>query len=120
MKGSLRNAIYGYVDNVKNPAGLMNGWLLNRVGWDADLRKVEGLRKCFLRRLYREGAPAAEECFARYRREAIRKRPPGTKPPKMLTGAEAKEIFGRYLDKITNPIAKVHFGILMNKAVGGK
>ena len=36
----------------------------------------------------------------------------------MLTGEEAREVFGRYLDKIGNPIARKHYVLLMNQAVG--
>lgn len=102
---------------IEKPTAIMNGWLFSRIGWDADITKVEGLRKYYLRRLYREGAPAAEEYYARYRREAIRRRPPNSKAPKMLVGEEAREVFGKYLDKITNPISKRHYEILMNIAV---
>jgi hypothetical protein len=35
----------------------------------------------------------------------------------MLVGEEAREVFGKYLDKITNPISKRHYEILMNIAV---
>jgi len=109
-----------YISNTNAPAGMFNGWLFNKVGWDADITKVEGLRKYYLRRLYREGAPAAEDYYARFRRARIRSRGPKDPAPKMLTGDEAKEVFGRYLDKITNPIAKKHYEILMKKAIDGK
>ena len=104
-----------WVNDYKKPTAMMNGWLFSRIGWSADIDKVEGLRKWFLRRVYREGAPAAEEYYARYRRRAFRGAPRGEK---MLVGEEAREVFGKYLDKITNPIAKKHFEILMQQAIG--
>ena len=106
--------------DIQKQTAMMNGWLFSRVGWDADLRKVEGLRKYYLRRLYREGAPAAEEYYARYRCEAIRNRPTNSPMLNMLVGEEAKEVFGKYLDRITNPIAKKHYEILMATAINGK
>ena len=94
---------------------MMNGWLFSRIGWSADIDQVDRLRKWFLRRVYREGAPAAEEYYARYRRRAFRG---GPRDEKMLVGEEAREVFGRYLDKIGNPIAKKHYVLLMDQAVG--
>jgi hypothetical protein len=104
-----------WVNDYRKPSAMMNGWLFSRIGWSADIDKVESLRKWFLRRVYREGAPAAEEYYARYRRRAFRGAP---RSYKMLTGEEAREVFGRYLDKIGNPIARKHYVLLMNQAVG--
>ena len=107
-----------YVTDPKKPVAMMNGWLFGRVGWTAAVDDVEKLRKWYLRRVYREGAPAAEEYFARYRRKALRGAPRGSAAAKMLTGDEAREVFGRYMDKISNPIARAHYEILMKVAVG--
>lgn len=104
-----------WVNDYKKPTAMMNGWLFGRIGWTADINEVERIRKWFLRRVYREGAPAAEEYYARYRRRAFRGAP---RSYKMLTGEEAREVFGRYLDKIGNPIARKHYVLLMNQAVG--
>lgn len=103
------------VDNPKLPAKMMNGWLFSQVGWDADFRKVEGLRKYYLRRLYREGAPAAEAYFGCARKWSLNR-----KGPRGLSQDEAKKLFDRYLGKITNPIALEHYKILMKLAVEGK
>ena len=111
-------AEFAYVDNPRNPVGMMNGWLFNKVGWDADIRKVEELRKYFIRRLYREGAPAAEDYYARLRKLEIRSSPPGQPRPQATSADEAKEVFGKYLGKITNPIAREHYEILMDIATG--
>lgn len=106
-----------WVNDYKKPTAMMNGWLFSRIGWSADINQVEKLRKWFIRRVYREGAPAVEEYYARYRRKAFRGAP---RSYKMLTGDEAAEVFGKYLDKIKNPIAKVHFEQLMSQAIGRK
>lgn len=119
----MTGAEFATVGNVNKPAAMMNGWLFNKVGWDADYRKVEGLRKYYFRRLYREGAPAAEVYFGRPRKFLLNRPPPGTKNLKdirAVSNAEAKELFGRYLDKIKNPIALAHYKILMKKATGGQ
>ena len=104
-----------WVNNYLKPTAMINGWLFSRIGWSADINQAEKLRKWFIRRVYREGAPAVEEYYARYRRKAFRGAP---RSYKMLTGDEAAEVFGQYLDRIENPIAKVHFELLMSQAVG--
>ena len=104
-----------WVNNYLKPTAMINGWLFSRIGWSADSNQAEKLRKWFIRRVYREGAPAVEEYYARYRRKAFRGAP---RSYKMLTGDEAAEVFGQYLDRIENPIAKVHFELLMSQAVG--
>ena len=111
----MTGAEYASVNNPKKPVAMMNGWLFNQVGWDADLRKVEGLRKYYLRRLYREGAPAAEAYFGCARRWTLNR-----KGPRSLPKEEAKGLFDRYLGQIANPIALEHYKILMKRAVGGK
>ena len=111
----MTGAEYASVGNPKEPLAMMNGWLFNQVGWDADFRKVEGLRKYYLRRLYREGAPAAEAYFGCARKWTFNR-----KGPRGLSGSEAKKLFNSYLGKITNPIALEHYKILMKRAVEGK
>lgn len=106
-----------WVNEYTKPSAMMNGWLFSRIGWTADINQVEKLRKWFLRRVYREGAPAAEEYYARLRRKAFRGAPNSYK---MLAGEEARRVFGEYYDKISNPIAKVHFEFLMHQAIGRK
>jgi hypothetical protein len=119
----MTGAEYASIGNPKEPLAMMNAWLFNQVGWDADCRKVEKLRKYYLSRLYREGAPAAELYFAYPRRWAL------NRPERGATGCwvrsslpkdEAQKIFDRYLGKITNPTALEHYKILMKKAVGDK
>ena len=92
-----------YVTDPNWPTAMMNGWLFGRVGWTADIRDVEGLRKWYIRRVYR--------------RRAIRGPVKWRNGTRMLVGEEAREVFGRYLDAITNPIARWHYETLMKKAV---
>ena len=101
------------------PGAMLNAWLFNRVGWDADLRKVEQLRKFYLRRLYREGAPAAEAYFARRRCGATHRPMPGVPDDAPeYEGLAARKLFRPYRNKIANPMARRYFEILEKAAVG--
>ena len=104
----------GSIAKPENPIAMMNGWLFNQVGWDADYRKVEALRKYYLRRLYREGAPAVEAYLAPPRMHALNRR----ERPALLPKPEATAQFERYRDKIANPIARRHYQILMDIVTG--
>lgn len=112
---------FAYLNDINNPAGVMNGWLFPQVGWYADLAKTEQLRKWYLRRVYREGAPIVEKYFGGMRREAIHTHAPDETPWRNpLVGAAGRAEFEKYLPLIKNPIAKKHFEILMKKVAASK
>ncbi len=112
---------FAYLNDIGNPAGTMNGWLYPHVGWHADLAKTEQLRKYYLRRVYREGAPVAERYFGGIRRDALRTHaasdPRWVNP---LSGEKSRAEWEGALAMIANPIARRHFEILMKKAIGEK
>ena len=107
-----------HLANPKMPIGMMNAWLFNRVGWDADRAKVEQLRRFYLRRLFREGAPAMESYCAARRAYALHLVPPDRPPPEEVKGVRALKHFRPHLDRITHPVAKRFYAQAMDAAVG--
>ena len=107
-----------HLANPKMPIGMMNAWLFNRVGWDADRAKVEQLRRFYLRRLFREGAPAMESYCAARRAYALHLVPPDRPPPEEVKGVRALKHFRPHLDKITHPVAKRFYAQAMDAAIG--
>ena len=106
-----------YLDKV-DPVAAMFGWLYTQVAWHADLKEVSDLRKYFIRRVFREGAPAVEKYVLTTLRNTLRAKRPGEEDvPK---GDKAKALFEPYLDKITNPTAKMYYKLMMEKAIKGQ
>lgn len=112
---------FAYLNDINNPAGMMNGWLYPQTGWSADLAKLEQLRKWYIRRVYREGAPVVEKYFGGLRRNAIHTHAPDETPWKNpLVGGAGKAEFEKYLPLIKNPVAKRHFETLMKKVAASR
>ncbi len=109
-----------YLDNAKDPMAAMFGWLYTQVAWHADLKEVSDLRKYFIRRVFREGAPAVEKYVLSTLRNEIRpSKGKGLSAVEVPKGDKAKALFEPYLNKITNPTAKVYFEAMMKKAIQG-
>ena len=105
-----------YLDKA-DPVAAMFGWLYTQVAWHADLKEVSDLRRYFIRRVFREGAPAVEKYVLTTLRNTLRAKRPGEEDvPK---GEKAKALFAPYLDKITNPTAKLYYELMMKKAIQG-
>ena len=99
-----------------DPIQSMNAWLFSRVGWHADLKEVEKLRKFYIRRVFREGAPIVERYVMERLCTLLHPQRAGEAPRQWPMGDKE---FRAYLNKITNPIAKMHFQGFMGAAAKG-
>lgn len=116
LGGRLLGAEMAYVGSAKKPVAAMNGWLLTRASWNADVREVAKLRKYYIRRTFREGAPAVEAYVLSRLASTIKPRRTGAPRAKPVGKDGAKALFERYLGKISNPSAKFHYEALMREA----
>jgi len=92
-----------------NPRNVQEYWLYLRLCWDYD-QNCEQLRKYFIRRVYREGAPGVERVLGPHREAKLK----GVRPTKLPADEEVFRALGKYLPKIKNPIARANFARFMN------
>lgn len=108
------------VSNPKEPFAVMHGWLYSQVGWHADLKEVSALRKYYIRRVFREGAPIVERYVLERLRHRLRPYPSDKMPDVLRGGEKARALFEPYLKLIKNETARFYFQGAMGKAIAGK
>ncbi len=110
-----------YVSDPKKPLAAMHGWLFSQVGWHADVNEVSNLRKYYIRRVFREGAPIVERYVLERLRAQLRPYRAGEKVPDILRGGQmVHDMFAPYLKQIKNETARFHFQGVMGLAVMGR
>lgn len=117
MGGRILGAEMAYISSAKSPIAAMNGWLVTRASWNADVREVAKLRKYYIRRVFREGAPAVEAYVLSRLKSTLKPRRYDAPKAELLGPDGARDLFDRYLDKITNPSAKFHYEAVMVEAM---
>ncbi len=108
------------VSDPKEPFAVMHGWLFSQVGWHADLKEVSKLRKYYIRRVFREGAPVVERYVLERLRDRLRPYSREERPDILRGGEKVRAMFAPYLEKIKNETARHYFQGVMGKAVDGK
>ena len=110
-----------YVNDPKKPFAAMHGWLFSQVGWHADLKEVSDLRKYYIRRVFREGAPIVEKYVLERVRAQLRPYRAGETVPDILRGGQkVHDMFAPYLKLIKNETARFHFQGVMGLAEKGQ
>ncbi len=114
--GQILGSEMAFSGKLSEPIEAMNAWLFSQVGWHANLEEVEKLRKYYIRRVYHEGAPVVEKYIFERVRNLLHPRRAG-EAPRNISATEAE--WRSYLNKITNPTAKIHFQAMMGAALKG-
>ncbi len=118
LGGKLIGSEYAYVGDAKEPFAVMHGWLFTQAAWHADLKEVSDLRKYYIRRVFREGAPIVEKYVLEQLRAAFHSCRWWTDGPEILRGGEkVKAMFEPYLKQIKNETARYYFQSVMKKAI---